>query len=54
MEVIRTNEDKKIKWRRGLKNKLIVFIYYLKSFFTFKSHHEVILLNILNLLNNLN
>ena len=34
MKVIKINEDEKIKWRYGLKNKLIVFTYLLKLFFT--------------------
>ena len=34
VEVTRTNMGKKIKWRYKLKNKLIIFIYYLKLFFT--------------------
>ena len=34
MEVIRIKEDKNVKWRYGLKNKLIVFTYHLKLFFT--------------------
>ena len=34
MEAIRANENKKVKWRCELKNKLIIFTYYLKLFFT--------------------
>ena len=34
MEVTRVNWGKNIKWKYGLKNKLIIFIYYLKLFFT--------------------
>ena len=34
MKVIKINEDKKIKWKYGFKNKLIVFTYYLKLFFS--------------------
>ena len=35
MKVIRVNDDKKkkVKWKCRFKNKLIVFIYYLKLFF---------------------
>ena len=37
MEVItKVNGGKKVIWRCGLKNKLIVFIYYLKLFFTLR------------------
>ena len=41
VEVIRTNENKNIKWRYEINNKLIIFIfiYYLKLFFYFKSYH---------------
>ena len=39
IEVIRTNEGKKVKWRCGPKNKLIVLTYYLKIVFDFKSYH---------------
>ena len=28
VEVIRANENKKIKWKYGLKNKIIAFTYY--------------------------
>ena len=34
IEVIKINKDKNIKWIYGLKNKLIIFTYYLKLFFT--------------------
>ena len=34
VELIKANENKKIKKKFGLKNELIVFIYYLKLFFT--------------------
>ena len=34
IEVIRTNEDNKVKYRYEFKNKLIIFIYYLKLFLT--------------------
>ena len=34
VKVTRVNMDKKIKWRYEIKNKLIVFIYCLKLFFT--------------------
>ena len=34
MEVIIANDDKNIKWKYELKNKLIIFIYYLKIFLT--------------------
>ena len=34
MKTIMTNKDKKVKWKCRLKNKLIVFIYYLKLFLT--------------------
>ena len=34
IEVIKANMDKNVKYRRELKNKFIVFIYYLKLFFT--------------------
>ena len=44
------NKGKNVKWRYKLKNKLIIFIYYLKLFFTL----NVILPNILNLINDLN
>ena len=54
MKVIKTNKDKKIKWKYIIKNKLIIFTYYLKLFFYFKSYYQVILLNMLNLLNDLN
>ena len=30
MKIIRANKDKKVKWRFELKNKLIIFTYYLK------------------------
>ena len=30
MKVIRVNEGKKLKWIHELKNKLIIFTYYLK------------------------
>ena len=30
VDVTKINEDKNIKWRNELKNKLIIFIYYLK------------------------
>ena len=30
IEVIKANEDKKVKWSGQLNNKLIVFTYYLK------------------------
>ena len=33
MKVIRINGDKNVKWKYELKNKLIVFTYYLKLFF---------------------
>ena len=33
VDVTKINEDKNIKWRNELKNKLIIFIYYLKLFF---------------------
>ena len=33
VKVIKANEYKKIKWRYELKNKLIIFTYYLKLFF---------------------
>ena len=49
VEVDMTIEGKKVN-EYGLKNKLIVFTYYLKLFLTFKSNHWIILLNILNLL----
>ena len=34
MEVIIANDDKNVKWKYELKNKLIIFIYYLKIFLT--------------------
>ena len=34
IEVIRTNEDNKVKYGYEFKNKLIIFIYYLKLFLT--------------------
>ena len=34
MKVIRIKEGKNVKWRYGFKNKLIVFTYHLKLFFT--------------------
>ena len=33
IETIRTNENKKIKWKYELKNKLIIFIFYYSYFF---------------------
>ena len=30
VKIIRANKDKKVKWRFELKNKLIIFTYYLK------------------------
>ena len=39
VEVIKTNENKNIKWRYKINNKLIIFIYYLKLFFYFKLYH---------------
>ena len=39
VDVIKSNEDKNIKWICGLKNKWILFTYYLKVIFYFKSHH---------------
>ena len=38
-KIIITNKGKKVKVICGFKNKLIVFIYYLNLFFTFKSHY---------------
>ena len=37
VKVIGVNRDKKIKWKYELKKKFIIFIYYLKLFFTL--HH---------------
>ena len=34
MEIINVNNDKKVKWRYEFKNKLIIFIYYLKLILT--------------------
>ena len=34
MKVTKENEDKKVKWRCGFNNKLIIFTYYLKLFLT--------------------
>ena len=34
MKVIRINKDKKVKWKYEFENKLTVFIYCLKLFFT--------------------
>ena len=34
VEITRINEDKRVNWRCELKNKLIIFIYYLKLFLT--------------------
>ena len=34
VEVNRVNKSKKVKWIFNFKNKLIVFTYYLKLFFT--------------------
>ena len=34
MKIIRINKDKNVKWRCGVKNKLIIFTYYSKLFFT--------------------
>ena len=34
VKIIRTNHGKKVKWKCRLKNKLIVFTYYLKLFLT--------------------
>ena len=34
VEVIKTNESKKVKCKYRFKNKLIIFTYYLKLFFT--------------------
>ena len=33
VEVTKINKSKKIKWNCELKNKLIIFTYYLKLFF---------------------
>ena len=34
IDVTIVNDDKNIKWNYELKNKLIIFTYYLKLFFT--------------------
>ena len=34
MKITKANEGKNEKWRFGFKNKLIVFTYYLKLFFS--------------------
>ena len=34
MKVTKANKGKNIKWKYELKNKLIVFTYYLKLFFS--------------------
>ena len=34
VEIIKSNGVKKVKWRYIFKNKLIIFTYYLKLFFT--------------------
>ena len=52
MKIIRVNEDKKVKWRYKLKNKLIIFTYHLKLVYYFILYHYVILSNIFNLFNN--
>ena len=36
MKVNKVSEDKKVKLRYGLKNKLIIFTYHLKLFLTLK------------------
>ena len=41
VKIIGVNNDKKVKWKCQIKNKLIVFIYYLKLFFTLS--HTIIL-----------
>ena len=45
VKIIKINEDKKIKQRRELKNKLIIFIYHLKLFFTLSIPLNSILLS---------
>ena len=39
IEVIRVNENKNVKWKYEFKNKLSIFIYYLKLFFIFKLYY---------------
>ena len=34
VELTKANRGKRVKWKCGLENKLIVFTYYLKLFFT--------------------
>ena len=34
MKVIRANDDKNVKWKCGLKNKVFYYYYYLKMFST--------------------
>ena len=34
IKIIRVNKDKRVKWKCEVKNKLIIFTYYLKLFFT--------------------
>ena len=54
VEIIRTNGYQKVKWKCGLNNKLIIFIYYLKLFFTLNHTIKLYLLNIFNSFNDLN
>ena len=48
IEVLRIKRDKKVKWKYGLKNKLIGFTYYLKLFFalnhTIKLFYQIYLI----------
>ena len=44
VKITKINEDKKIKQRCELKNKLIIFIYHLKLFFTLSTPLNSILL----------
>ena len=54
VEIIRTNGYQKVKWKCGLNNKLIIFIYHLKLFFTLNHTIKLFLLNIFNSFNDLN
>ena len=42
MKVIKTNKIKKVKWKYELKNKLIIYRYYLKLFLTLNYDNKLI------------
>ena len=45
VDVIKVNEDKKVQWKYEVKNKLIIFTYYLKLFlilsYTIKLFYQI-------------